>query len=320
MQELQSVRTIGTGTFGRVKLVLHRRTGTVWALKIQQKAHIVKNKQQRSVVKEKQALAAMDHPFIIRLEATYQDRDTLYMLLECCLGGELFALLDKQYSLSLHQSLFYAACVFSALAHVHRALYIYRDLKPENLLFDPQGYIKMCDFGFAKSLQSEVARTFTICGTPDYFAPELIKGKGYGRSVDIWGVGILLYEMLFGAAPFTDESYNTKAICQNILTKPLQYPTIRSAVTADEKAARAILLVKDLIGRLLQRNPVQRIGCGTGARGFDEIRGHPIFAQFNWEALLAKRLPAPWVPPLRGATDTSLFDQYEESADRKSVV
>merc|ERR1712176_726465 len=251
------------------------------------------------------------HPFIIRLEATFQDRNTLYMLLEPAMGGELFALLDKQYSLSLHQSLFYAACVFSALEAVHGALYVYRDLKPGNLLFDTQGYLKMCDFGFAKRLDSAVARTFTICGTPDYFAPELIRGKGYGRSVDIWGAGVLLYEMLFGAAPFTDESYNTKIICQNILSKPLTFPSIRAAVRRDARAERAILLVKDLVSHLLQRDPLKRIGCG--ARGGVDIRRHPIFATFDWVALVRKELPTPWKPPLRSATDTSLFDAYDES-------
>ena len=160
---------------------------------------MVATKQQSHVLNEKRILASTDHPFVLRLMATYQDEGELYMLLELALGGELFSLLAKRAPLSDKDARFYASQVVSIFNYMHGLKVIYRDLKPENLLLDEFGYLKMVDFGFAKILHD---RTWTLCGTPEYLAPEIILNKGHGYGADWWCVGILTYECLMGTTPF----------------------------------------------------------------------------------------------------------------------
>ena len=163
------------------------------------RAQVVATKQQSHVLNEKRILASMDPPFVLRLMATYQDEGELYMLLELALGGELFSLLAKRAPLSDKDARFYASQVVSIFNYMHGLKVIYRDLKPENLLLDEFGYLKMVDFGFAKILHD---RTWTLCGTPEYLAPEIILNKGHGYGADWWCVGILTYECLMGTTPF----------------------------------------------------------------------------------------------------------------------
>ena len=178
----------------------------MYALKMQQKHNIVTKKQLENCLNERKLLELCSaHPFICTLHATYQDKDLLYMLLECVKGGELFQLIrTSSHSMDITSCHFYAACVVDALAYLHSNRIIYRDLKPENLLIDTDGYLKIVDFGFAKRLKRKhVYRTYTICGTPDYMAPEMLMNMGYGVSVDVWAVGVLIFEMICGYAPFS---------------------------------------------------------------------------------------------------------------------
>ena len=195
LEDLEQLSTLGEGTFGRVKLV-RAPDGRAFALKLQQKQAIVENGQCSNIMNEKNVMAALQHPFILRLEATFQDRDVLYMLLELVPGGELFTLLttNEEGILGEAHARFYAAGVIDAFRYSHGKNILYRDLKPENLLIDKWGYIKVVDFGFGKVVPD---RTFTLCGTPDYFAPETVTGKGYDKSVDYWALGVLIYEMLY---------------------------------------------------------------------------------------------------------------------------
>lgn len=186
--DLEHMTTLGAGTFGRVKLVKHRPTGAAYALKILQKAQVVDFKQTTNVMNERDVMAMVDHPFVLKLVATFKDKDCLYMLLELVSGGELFTLLANQETgyVSSDAAKFYAACVISALEALHERNILYRDLKPENMLIDAQGYIKVVDMGFAKVVPE---RTFTLCGTPEYLAPELVLGKGHHKGVDYWAAG-----------------------------------------------------------------------------------------------------------------------------------
>lgn len=188
LNELAVYRTLGIGKFGRVKLVEHKRTGTPFALKMISKLLLEESGQEEHLRNEVTAMKEIDHPFCAKLVVTFSDRSWLYMLLELCLGGELFKVQELQPSQRFTENIamFYAACVASALEHLHNHDIIYRDLKPENLLLDAEGYIKVVDFGFAKKVDRVGGRTFTLCGTADYLAPEIILVQGHGREVDIW--------------------------------------------------------------------------------------------------------------------------------------
>ena len=175
-------------------------------------------KQQANIINEKELLWRLQHPFIIRLYDTYKDADRLYMLLEVVHGGELFARLQNSATVGRippSEARFYSACVLDALDYLHSRSIVYRDLKPENLLIDAEGYLKMVDFGFAKVVRD---RTYTVCGTPEYLAPELVLGKAHGAGVDYWALGILLFEQVAGYSPFCDaKGSDQMVICRNIL-------------------------------------------------------------------------------------------------------
>ncbi len=200
------------GTFGRVKLVQSKKSGSVYALKIMYKSHIIKSHQQRNIMNEKNIMAECKHPFLLQLFRTFQDENRIYMLLELVQGGELWSLLYKNIRLigrsklggfNATASLFYAGCVTSALQYLHLHEIAYRDLKPENLLLDNLGYLKVVDFGFAKKIpyykdKELKARSYTLCGTPEYLAPELVVNAGHTQAVDCWALGILIYELILG--------------------------------------------------------------------------------------------------------------------------
>lgn len=300
-EDLHQMRTLGTGTFGRVKLVEHTKTGKTYALKILTKAKIIRYDQKTNVMNEKSILKEMNHPFLPKLIATYRDEGCLYMLLELVQGGELFSLLRK-----LRKKLdakFYAACMLEALAYLHSKRIVYRDLKPENVLIDSAGYVKLVDFGFAKKVKN---RTYTLCGTPEYMAPEVILRKGYDKAVDYWSLGIVLYEMNFGWTPFADFYNNDHmVICKNILRAKLRFPKNRNQL--GKKRATEL---RDILKELLTRTPTQRLGNMKG--GAQEVRDHVWWDKYNFADLVKKKVKAPWKPVIADAKDPSNFDKYDE--------
>jgi len=172
---------LGVGAFGRVTLVIDKENRTSYALKAISKLHVVRNKQSAQILDEKKVLERLNSMFVVNLNATYQDEWFLYFLLDVCLGGELFTIHRKAGSFDEATSRFYVGCVVEGFTHIHSHNFVYRDLKPENLVLDSQGYLKITDFGLAKFIDRN---TFTMCGTPDYLAPEIITGKGHGLAVD----------------------------------------------------------------------------------------------------------------------------------------
>ena len=195
---------LGTlGTFGRVKLVYHADSKRTFALKTMHKSEVVKYKQVTNVLNEKNLQQCCQHPFIQRLFAAYEDQHRLELLLEFIQGGELFNVLhtSTQDGVSEASAQFYAAGICLALAHIHEKSIAYRDLKPENIMLDAKGYPKVVSFGFAKIV---TRKTYTLCGTPEYLAPEIVVGRGHNMSVDWWAFGVLIYEMIAGNSPFAD--------------------------------------------------------------------------------------------------------------------
>ncbi|KAJ2681636.1 cAMP-dependent protein kinase catalytic subunit, partial [Coemansia spiralis] len=228
LDEFEVFRTVGTGSFGRVRLVKHRATGKYYAMKVLRKSHVVKAKQVEHVNSERRILAECDCPFIVNMLGTCQDRANLYMLMEYVVGGELFTYLRRYHRFPAPVAKFYAAEVLLALEYMHDRNIIWRDTKPENILLDSRGHVKLTDMGFAKKI---VDRTWTLCGTPDYLAPEVIQAKGYGRSVDWWALGILIFEMIAGYPPFYDEDHYR--LYEKILAGRIQWPAQFDPIARD---------------------------------------------------------------------------------------
>ncbi|KAK4991079.1 cAMP-dependent protein kinase catalytic subunit [Elasticomyces elasticus] len=291
-------RTLGTGSFGRVHLVQSKHNQRFYAVKVLKKAQVVKMKQVEHTNDERRMLQKVKHPYLITLWGTFQDVKNLYMVMDFIEGGELFSLLRKSQRFPNPVAKFYAAEVTLALDYLHSLNIIYRDLKPENLLLDRHGHLKITDFGFAKEVPDI---TWTLCGTPDYLAPEVVSSKGYNKSVDWWSLGILIFEMLCGFTPFWDSGSPLK-IYENILKGRVKYPPY---IHPD---------AQDLLGRLITSDLTKRLGNLHG--GSKDVMQHPWFAEVTWERLAKKDIDAPYVPPVRGGVgDASLFDKYPEETE-----
>mmetsp|Transcript_119537 Transcript_119537/g.234958 ORF Transcript_119537/g.234958 Transcript_119537/m.234958 type:complete len:366 (-) Transcript_119537:252-1349(-) len=290
--------TVGTGTFGRVRVVKIKgcKDRTPLALKIMKKSEVIRLKQVEHIKAETGILSQIEHPFIVNLLAAFQDDTRLFLLLEFINGGELFSHLRKEGRLPDADAKFYAGEIVLAFAYLHAKNIIYRDLKPENLLIDCDGHIKITDFGFAKVVED---RTWTLCGTPEYLAPEIIQSKGHGRAVDWWALGILMFEMLAGYPPFYDE--NPFGIYQKVLAGRIEWPR-----HFDVKA-------KDLIKRLLTQDRAKRFGCLKN--GAEDIQKHKWYKGMDWEALQNRQVKPSFIPAVKAADDTSMFDRYAESTE-----
>nr|XP_027200362.1 cGMP-dependent protein kinase, isozyme 2 forms cD4/T1/T3A/T3B-like [Dermatophagoides pteronyssinus] len=279
-EDLTFLGVIGSGAFGTVKKVKHKRTGTRFALKCVLRSAIIKYKQTKNIVLEHQIMAENDHPFILKLVKTFKDRKYIYFLLELCTGGDLYETLRTLGLLNRKQAQFYLASIIVAIEYLHERSVVFRDLKPENVLLDYQGYAKLIDFGCAKRIE---LRTNSIIGTPHYIAPEVITGKGYGTSCDIWAFGVILFEFMGGPLPFGADVEDQLQVYREILEAPLIFPD----TITDEDA-------KNLIKKFLCRVPEVRIGCNL--KGYADIKDHAFFSDFSWDSLLSRALDPPFVP------------------------
>lgn len=294
-QNLEIIATLGVGGFGRVELVKVKNENVAFAMKCIRKKHIVDTKQQEHVYSEKRILEELCSPFIVKLYRTFKDNKYVYMLLEACLGGELWSILRDRGSFDEPTSKFCVACVTEAFDYLHRLGIIYRDLKPENLILDAEGYLKLVDFGFAKKIGSG-QKTWTFCGTPEYVAPEVILNKGHDFSVDFWSLGILVYELLTGNPPFSGID---QMMTYNLILKGIEKMDFPRKITRRPE---------DLIRRLCRQNPTERLG--NLKNGIHDIKKHRWLNGFNWEGLKARNLPSPLRRELSGPTDHSYFDKY----------
>lgn len=245
----------------------------------------------------------LDHPFIVNMRGSFQDERYIYIVMECIGGGELFTHLRKARRFTDEQSKFYGAQIAAVFQYIHSKNIIHRDLKPENILIDRDGYCKLTDFGFAKVVEPG-ERTYTLCGTPEYIAPEVLLNKGHGRAVDWWTLGILIFEMIAGQPPFCDD--DPMGIYQKILAGKIEYPK-----SMDKYA-------KDLIKNLLVADLSKRYGNLKG--GANDILKHKWFSSISFDKLMSKSITAPYKPVMKDENDTSNFDSIEEENDTPPAV
>mmetsp|Transcript_28208 Transcript_28208/g.28494 ORF Transcript_28208/g.28494 Transcript_28208/m.28494 type:complete len:812 (+) Transcript_28208:132-2567(+) len=306
--ELREMGLLGSGTFGRVSLVQHTAASDkkVYALKAMLKYEIVAHKQEQNVIQEKYVMLESDHPFILKMYATFKDQRHIYMLLEVVQGGELFSVIHTSRSDGIPDEhvKFYGSCIIQAVAYLHSKDIAYRDMKPENCLIDNKGYPKLVDFGFAKKIKS--GKTFTLCGTPEYLAPEIVLGRGHNKAVDYWAFGILLFEMEAGYSPFCDpHGTDQVVICKNIVDGKLHFPKKFNTEC------------KDLIKHLLKADVGARLGNLKG--GPDDIMKHSWFTG-DMNAIYQKKILPPWIPKLRSQLDTSHFEGAEQKSRRPGPI
>ncbi|KAF8627705.1 hypothetical protein AX15_004288 [Amanita polypyramis BW_CC] len=292
-------RTLGMGSFGRVHLVQSKHNLRFYAVKVLSKERVVKMKQIEHTNNERHMLSAVQHPFIINLWGTFQDTSNLYMVMDFIHGGELFTLLRRSKRFPDHVAKFYAAEVALALHYLHGLDIVYRDLKPENILLNHDGHIKITDFGFAKECANT---TWTLCGTPDYLAPEVINQQRYNKSVDWYALGVLIYEMLSGFPPFHQPDGNHALLYEKILMGPsyIRWPTEFTA------------LATDLIMKLMESDPSRRYG--NMKNGSRDVFHHEWFREVNWDMLQNRQIIAPYVPNISGEGDASAFEYYPEDS------
>jgi len=286
--DLQQLRRIGEGAAGSVDLVEHRKTRTRYALK---KVEKVKGKMPPEVVREIELLKMNDHPFVMQLVKTFETEAHVFMLVELISGGELHAAIRTIPTvLNSSQAMFYIGSLALALEALHGRRIIYRDLKPENVMLDHQGYLKIIDFGIAKKLDAGKAKTFTLIGTPHYMAPEAIQSRGYTFSVDHWSLGVIMYELVCGALPFANDLDDAREVFKEVVRGNVMYPPWYK----DRKGV-------ELMRGLLTPDPKKRLG--SGPRGFQEIKRAAWFLQTQgstgthvFDQLMGRELTAPVVP------------------------
>lgn len=297
--DLEFHRVIGAGQFGKVHLVQHKFTKALYALKKISKLRVIQLGQEDHICNEEAIISAIKSDFAVRHMKSFHDENYLYIMMEMVQGGELFYHLDMEGHFPNDKVKFYAANVLLALENFHSNGIVYRDLKPENILIEKNGYLKITDFGFAKKIDKD--RAYTLCGTPDYHPPEIIRRAGHTYSADFWALGILIFELLSGEPPFSSPDGNAASIFEKILVGVFDMP-----LYIDEQA-------QDLIYGLLEMDPSHRLG--SGKLGAGEIKRHPWFADIDWVRMENQVLPAPYIPKLETELDMSNFDDFDWMPD-----
>jgi RAC serine/threonine-protein kinase len=290
--DFEMMKVLGKGTFGKVMLSKEKATGELYAIKVLKKDVILAKDEVSHTLTENAVLQSTKHPFLTGLKCSFQTPELLVFVMEYVNGGELFFHLSREKIFSEDRCRFYIAQISMAITYLHDRGIIYRDLKLENLLLDSKGNIKITDFGLCKEEITFGATTTTFCGTPEYLAPEVLEDNDYGRAVDWWGVGVVMYEMICGHLPFYNRNHE-------VLFDLILHEEIRLPATLGSSA-------KDLLSNMLNKDP--RFRLGGGERDGREVMEHPFFFQIDFEKLYNLEIPAPFIPKISGADDVSNFD------------
>ncbi|WVQ65408.1 uncharacterized protein L199_003584 [Kwoniella botswanensis] len=292
--DFEFLKLIGRGTFGRVFQVRKKDTRRIYAMKVLSKKEIVAKKEVAHTIGERKILQrSLECPFLVGLKFSFQTDRDLYFVTDYKCGGELFWHLQKEGRFSEDRARFYIAELILALEHLHKYDIVYRDLKPENILLDATGHVALCDFGLSKPDLSDDKLTNTFCGTTEYLAPEvLLDEKGYGKHVDFWSLGVLLFEMCCGWSPFYAEQ--TQEMYRLICYGKIRFP--KHVIDDDGK---------QFVKGLLNRNPQNRLGA---RRGTEELKEHPFFKSIDWDLLYKKQITPPFKPIVDSDESVANFD------------
>ena len=261
-------------------------------MKMLRKEHVVKRNQVEHTKTERNVLEAVSHPFIVNMIYAFQTPKKLYFVLEYCPGGELFFHLSRAARFSEGRCRFYAQEILLAIEYLHKHDIVYRDLKPENVLLDAEGHVKLTDFGLSKEGISDNFSAKSICGTPEYLAPEILDRHCHGKAVDWYSFGALIYEMLTGLPPYYTK--DREKLFERIRKGELQFPSYVSPTA------------RSLLEGLLCRDPGRRLGSIADA---DEVKGHPFFFAVDWRAVMARQTLPPFKPNVTSQTDVKYFDK-----------
>jgi len=302
IDDFDLIRVIGRGSYAKVLMVELKKTRRIYAMKVIKKEMVTDDEDIDWVQTEKHVFeTASNHPFLVGLHSCFQTNSRLFFVIEFVRGGDLMFHMQRQRRLPEEHARFYSAEISLALNFLHERGIIYRDLKLDNVLLDHEGHIKLTDYGMCKEGIRQGDTTATFCGTPNYIAPEILRGEDYSFSVDWWALGVLLYEMLAGRSPFdvVGATDNPDQNTEDYLFQVILEKTIRIPRSLSVKAG-------SILKGFLNKNPQERLGCHTDS-GFMEIMTHPFFKTIEWEALEQKQIPPPYRPRLESERDLANF-------------
>ncbi|XP_066928979.1 serine/threonine-protein kinase N2-like [Clytia hemisphaerica] len=294
VDQFRHISVLGRGHFGKVLLAEYKTTKELFAIKALKKGDIIFRDEVESLMSEKRIFEAANcvrHPFLVNLFACFQTKDHVCFVMEYAPGGDLMMHIHEEV-FSEPRTMFYSGCVILGLQYLHDHEIVYRDLKLDNLLLDAEGYVKIADFGLCKEGMGFGQKTGTFCGTPEFLAPEVLTETSYTRSVDWWGLGVLIFEMLVGESPFPGD--DEEEVFDSIVNDEVRYPRFLS----NDSIA--------LMRRLLRKNPDRRLG--SSQRDAEDIKKQPFYKDMKWDSLLHRKLKAPFVPTVKHAEDVSNFD------------
>ncbi|CAH1132528.1 unnamed protein product [Ceutorhynchus assimilis] len=289
------ISVLGRGHFGKVILAQYKKSGDYFAIKALKKGDIIARDEVESLLSEKRIFEVANcirHPFLVNLFACFQTETHVCFVMEYAAGGDLMMHIHADV-FSEPRAVFYAACVVLGLQYLHENKIIYRDLKLDNLLLDTDGYVKIADFGLCKEGMGFGDRTGTFCGTPEFLAPEVLTETSYTRAVDWWGLGVLIFEMLVGESPFPGD--DEEEVFDSIVNDEVRYPRFLSL--------ESIAIMR----RLLRKSPDRRLG--SSERDAEDVKKQAFFRHIQWDELLHRRVPPPFVPTVHSMEDVSNFDE-----------
>ncbi|KAJ2797302.1 Serine/threonine kinase, partial [Coemansia helicoidea] len=295
IDDFKFIKVLGKGNFGKVMLSEEKSSSKLYAIKVLKKEFIVENDEFESTRSEKRVLMIANkdqHPFLIGLHSCFQTSNHIFFVMEYISGGDLMMHVQRLTAFGERRAKFFACEILLGLAYFHEAGIVYRDLKLDNIMLDSEGHVKIADYGLCKENMGYGQTTITFCGTPEFMAPEIVLEQRYGRAVDWWAFGVLIYEMILGTSPFDGNDENE--IFEAILEDEILYPV---------RMSRDSVFICQA---LLERDPSKRLGGGPNDA--EDIKKHSFFAGTNWDDVLHKRNPSPCVPEIRGRFDVSNFD------------
>ncbi|THD20521.1 Protein kinase C [Fasciola hepatica] len=303
LQDFKLLKVIGRGSYAKVFQVEHIPTQRIYAMKVIKKETILDEEDIEWVQTEKHVFeCATNHPFLVGLHSCFQTDSRLFFVIEFVNGGDLMFYMQRNLRLAEDYARFYSAEICLALNFLHERGIIYRDLKLDNVLMDSEGHIKLTDYGMCKEGITADVMTSTFCGTPNYIAPEILRGENYNFSVDWWALGVLMFEMLAGRSPWenvgqsVNQDQNSEDyLFQVILTRPIRFP--RSISVRATNILRAFLT----------KNPAERLGCLPDSN-FADIMNHSFFRPVDWVALEQKQIAPPYRPTYANDYDLTHFD------------